>query len=148
MANVKHGHCADGTQTSEYLAYRAARKRCTNPKDKDYPDYGGRGIKFLFVSFEQFLVALGKKPTPEHQLDRKDNGGNYEPGNVRWATRSQQMLNRRQYHRRLKIRCLRNHLLSGVNLYVSPGGVRQCRICQRAGEQRYRNQKKEAACHS
>ena len=79
----------------EYHAYHDARNRCTNPNAKSWSDYGGRGIKFLFTSFERFMAELG--PRPEGMsLDRKNNDGNYEPGNVRWATRKEQQNNRRK----------------------------------------------------
>jgi hypothetical protein len=81
--------------TAEYWAYHAARKRCTNPASKDWPQYGGRGIKFLFTGFEQFFSEIGRKPAPKLTLDRKDNDGHYAPGNVRWATQSEQIRNKR-----------------------------------------------------
>ncbi|HWY20028.1 MAG TPA: hypothetical protein VNX26_02345 [Candidatus Acidoferrum sp.] len=84
-------------KSPEYTAYTHAKQRCTNPRCVDWPDYGGRGIKFLFTSFEQFFAELG--PRPEGlSLDRKNNDGNYEPGNVRWATASEQQKNQRRNH--------------------------------------------------
>lgn len=94
--HFRHGHCIDYTDTSEYRAYQSARARCTNPNRDSYKHYGGRGIKFLFSSFEAFFSELGPKPTTEHEVDRIDNDGNYESGNVRWATHSEQMRNRRR----------------------------------------------------
>lgn len=86
----KHGM----SKTPEYAAYWHAMRRCTNPNVENWKDYGGRGIKFLFTSFEQFFAELG--PRPEGMtLDRIENDGNYEPGNVRWATQSEQLRNRR-----------------------------------------------------
>ena len=79
---------------SERGIYKGARGRCTNPNNKAYSRYGGRGIKFLFASFEQFISELGPRPEPKYSLDRIDNDGNYEPGNVRWATPVQQARNR------------------------------------------------------
>lgn len=79
--NLKHGR----THTPEFHAYNAAKQRCTNPNNSAYPDYGGRGIKFLFTSFEQFFKHIGPRPTPKHRLDRENNDGNYEVGNVRWV---------------------------------------------------------------
>src|SRR5207245_5618711 len=76
-----------------------ARKRCTNTKCIQYPYYGGRGIKFLFDSFEQFYAELGPRPKGL-SLDRINNDGHYESGNVRWATWSEQMKNRRPRIRR------------------------------------------------
>ena len=93
-----HGHNGrkQGSRgLGELQAYRDAKKRCTVLKCKSYPDYGGRGIKFLFTSFEQFFAELGPKPSKQYTLDRIDNDGNYEPGNVRWATRLDQTHNRR-----------------------------------------------------
>jgi len=70
-------------------------RRCANPKHPRWADYGGRGIKFLFTSFQQWLDELGPRPSTQHSVDRIDNNRHYEPGNMRWATRSQQNRNRR-----------------------------------------------------
>lgn len=79
------------TNTPENWAYKGAKRRCADPT---YGNYGGRGIKFLFKSFSEFYAHIG--PRPEGMtLDRIDNDGHYEIGNVRWATRSQQNRNRR-----------------------------------------------------
>src|SRR5258708_1547249 len=83
----KHGM----SRTPEYTAWDNARNRCsTNPKVRYWKDYGGRGIKFLFTNFEQFFKELGPRPSPEHSVDRIENDGHYEPGNVRWATPKEQ----------------------------------------------------------
>lgn len=81
--------------TPEYTAYCDAKARCTNPKNKRWSSYGGRGIKFLFSSFEEFFVSVGKKPKATYRLDRKNNNGHYRPGNVRWVTASISRLNQR-----------------------------------------------------
>lgn len=84
------------THPAEYYSYIAAKQRCNNPKDRAYPNYGGRGIEFRFDSMEAFLAAVGSRPSPKHSLDRfPNNDGHYEPGNVRWATRTEQQRNRR-----------------------------------------------------
>lgn len=80
--------------TVEYEAYSHAKRRCNIPKDPGYKNYGGRGIEFRFESFPQFLAEIGPRPTPKHSLDRKDNDGHYEIGNVRWATKKEQERNR------------------------------------------------------
>lgn len=96
VRRLKHGL----SQTPEYRAFAHAKLRCENPNDRAYADYGGRGIKFLFESFEHFLRELGVRPQGM-ELDRfPDNNGNYEPGNVRWATHKENLNNRRKYRRR------------------------------------------------
>ena len=79
----------------EYTAYKGAKYRCTKPSTAGYKNYGGRGIEFRFTSFQQFLSHVGPKPSPAHSIDRIDNNGHYEVGNVRWATQKEQIANRR-----------------------------------------------------
>lgn len=94
--NLRHGYNRRGKRTAEHYAYTSAKQRCTNPKTLNWKDYGGRGIKFLFTNFQQFLAYLG--PRPEGMsLDRINNDGHYEPGNVRWATMIEQIINRRKF---------------------------------------------------
>lgn len=93
--NFRHGEAIPGHPTPEYTAYINARDRCTNPRHRDFKNYGGRGIKFRFKSVHQFLAEVGRKPSPEFVLDRIDNDGHYEVGNLRWATRSESQKNQR-----------------------------------------------------
>ena len=72
-------------KSPEKVSYFGAKYRCTNPNNSAFRDYGARGIEFRFESFEQFLEHLGPKPDPKWDLDRIDNEGHYEPGNVRWV---------------------------------------------------------------
>ena len=98
---VRHGHRGGGKRTPEYGSYRNAKERCNNPHNDAYPRYGGRGIKFLFTSFEQFYAEIGPRPKGL-TLDRINNDGNYEPGNVQWATYLEQATNKRWGGRILK----------------------------------------------
>jgi hypothetical protein len=74
------------------------KQRCTNPADAGYHNYGGRGIQFRFNSVLEgalwIMETLGLKRSL--QMDRINNDGHYEPGNLRYVTRSQQNLNKRQ----------------------------------------------------
>jgi hypothetical protein len=95
----RHSYITHGmSKTPEYVAYRDARNRCRKTWRKDYPRYGGRGIEFRFDSFEQFYAELGPRPAGM-TLDRINNDGHYEPGNVRWATPQQQRANQRPANR-------------------------------------------------
>ncbi len=87
------------SRTPEYVAWQAMKERCDNPDHPGYPDYGERGIKVFSGwrdSFENFIEYVGKRPSKKHSLDRINNDGNYEPGNVRWGTKKQQSRNTRR----------------------------------------------------
>jgi len=82
-----------------YNTYYLIYDRCLNPRTKNYKDYGGRGIKICDrwlgkEGFNNFVTDMGERPEGM-TLDRKDNDGNYEPLNCRWATPTQQSHNRR-----------------------------------------------------
>ena len=94
-ARLRHGHSVGGRVTPEYKPWECLNVRCRNPRHPDYKDYGGRGIKIEFASFEEFLAYVDPKPTVQHSIDRIDVNGNYAVGNVRWATSKEQQANRR-----------------------------------------------------
>lgn len=83
------------TGTPEYHAFCQAKYRCTNPKHKDWKNYGGRGIRFLLNSLSELLRAIGRRPSPNHSLDRIDVNGPYSFRNIRWATPDIQRWNQR-----------------------------------------------------
>lgn len=83
--------------TSEYRIWADMRGRCERKSFKQFKDYGGRGIAVCdrWQRFEKFYEDMGPRPGPEFSLDRINVNGNYEPGNVRWATDHVQRRNRR-----------------------------------------------------
>lgn len=72
------------------------RGRCNDPRDKRFANYGGRGIKVCerWDDFASFLQDVGSRPSPQHSIERKDVNGDYEPGNVKWATVTEQARNK------------------------------------------------------
>jgi hypothetical protein len=86
------------SQSPEYKSWRCMIARCCYPSDKRYEEYSSRGITVCqewLDSFEAFFAHVGAKPSPKHTLDRIDNDLGYFPGNVRWATHTQQNNNKR-----------------------------------------------------
>lgn len=117
------------TQTKEYIAWLNMLARCGNRNNTAYQDYGGRGITVCQRwrdSFEAFLADMGQAPSPEHTIDRKDNSGNYEPENCRWATKTEQGRNKRN-----------NRLLAhdgrvmSISQWAEWTGIPRCTIKQR-----------------
>lgn len=98
-AKSSHGHTSGGIQSRTWRCWRAAVGRCFNLNSDRYQYYGGRGITMCDRwrnSFESFLEDMGECPSESHSIDRFPNqAGNYEPGNCRWATKSQQAENRK-----------------------------------------------------
>ncbi|MEV8032248.1 hypothetical protein [Streptomyces sp. NPDC086182] len=131
------------SRSPEWMAWQGMRQRCTNPKSLQWPNYGGRGIQVCdewLNSFEAFLAEVGRRPTDGHSIDRIDTNGNYEPGNVRWATASQQQRNTRRC-----FVCRRGHPLEGGNVHTRPNGKRSCRKCATETQRERRARRRQEA---
>ncbi len=117
----------------EYSAYIHIKHRCYNTNHKQYKDYGGRGIGLhepWMNDFWGFYDYVGPRPGPEYSIDRIDNDRNYEPGNLRWATRRMQQNNQR---RNVRVTCPR----TGITQTVSEWG-RALNMCTRTLSHRLR----------
>lgn len=97
------------TRRSEYGIWIGMIARCRNPNSTGWENYGGRGISVHAGwvgrgGFEAFIEHVGPRPSMKHSLDRIDNDGHYEPGNVRWVTVDIQLANRRAPRERRRMR--------------------------------------------
>lgn len=87
------------SRTKLYMVYTSIKQRCLNPNNKNYDDYGGRGIKICnewekdYITFEKWAIDNGYKEGLT--IDRINNDGNYEPSNCRWSDKKTQVNNQR-----------------------------------------------------
>ena len=109
-----HGY----SRTKIYRIWTSMKSRCYCKTDTNYHHYGERGITVCERwrdDFLAFLDDMGEPPSPSHSLDRIDNEGNYELNNCRWATKSEQVANRRYLGR-----VIPSHPMKRI--YVAPNG--------------------------
>lgn len=102
LVNTKHGHTPRSGPTVEYRAWCNMIDRCYRISNKRYVNYGGRGITVSpgwRHDFSAFFAHVGRRPAAKMSIDRIDVNGNYEPGNVRWATPAMQARNVRNIKR-------------------------------------------------
>ncbi len=130
MARIKHGHALCGRNSPTYRSWAAMMERCTNPKNKRYARYGGRGIAVCerWSDFAAFLADMGEKPV-SLTLDRINNDGNYEPDNCRWATSKQQ--GRTNYQARLVTAFGKTQMVSD---WAAETGIKRETICRRLND--------------
>jgi hypothetical protein len=120
--SLKHGHRKHDGTSREYETWCGIISRCESETDTNYHNYGARGIKVCDRwrnSFDNFLLDMGKRPSPKHSIDRIDVNGNYEPSNCRWATKEIQMQNRRM---------LKNNTTGVSGVYLSKEGKYKAQI--------------------
>lgn len=97
-----HGHTPKGHQPVEYRCWQSMKSRCLYPRNASFAYYGGRGIKVCdrwLNSFKNFLADMGRKPSPQHSIDRINPLLGYFPANCRWSTAKEQANNRRNNKR-------------------------------------------------
>lgn len=95
--SVTHGQARhDGSRPPEYGIWHNMRYRCNNPKNKDWHNYGGKGIRVCAAwdDFATFMKDMGPRPTPKHTVERRDGGKDYCPENCFWTTMKGQQNNR------------------------------------------------------
>src|SRR5262249_15844902 len=92
-SNAAYKHGESLPRSPEYTCWLGMIGRCTRPSDSSWKKCGARGIKVWDrwrTSFANFLADMGRRPSPQHSIDRINQQGDYEPCNCRWATRSEQ----------------------------------------------------------
>jgi hypothetical protein len=131
--NTRHGL----SKHPHFPRWRSMVDRCHDSKNPNYPRYGGRGITVADAwrdpaAFIAYLESeLGPCPSG-HSLDRIDNDGNYEPGNIRWADGATQRRNQRPSSgsKNVRTHCFKGHEFSPENTIRARNGGRRCRRCR------------------
>lgn len=116
-----HGHNKSTGRSGTYLTWDTMNQRCRNPKNTNYPNYAGITVCDRWRKFENFLADMGERPK-KFTLERVDNSRGYEPGNCKWATRQEQLNNKRTNvfieHDGKRMTLTRWAQFLGINLYT------------------------------
>lgn len=88
---TSHGHASNGKTSPTYQSWRAMHQRCECPKNKDYKNYGERGIYVIedWKMFETFLLDMGERPSKDYSLDRINPDDIYKPSNCQWILKTE-----------------------------------------------------------
>ena len=113
---------------NEYGVWNGMINRCTHEKHTSYSRYGGRGISVCkrWLSIENFIIDMGPRPSSIHQIDRKDNDGNYNAGNCRWVLPIDNLRNRSTTK-------LNVEMVSAIKKQLSDGNISQKQIGEKYG---------------
>jgi len=85
--NYRHGHTPAGKEISPtYSSWASLKRRCLDKNNRSYKDYGAKGVEVCerWLTFVNFLSDMGVRPGSEYVISRKEDTGNYEPGNCEW----------------------------------------------------------------
>jgi hypothetical protein len=124
---TRHGQAVPGAESPAYSAWCAMKKRCLNPRHRNFRDYGGRGISVCerWLVFENFFADMGDRPA-HTSLDRIDNNAGYCPENCRWTSIKEQNNNRRSN----TILRFRGKALT-ISQWSRETGIKDCTISER-----------------
>lgn len=125
---LTHGATRGGRNTTEYSIWRDMLSRCFNKNRRAFKHYGGRGITVCerWMKFENFFSDMGVRPSIEYSLERVDNDGIYEPGNVKWGTRFEQVNNRRN-----NVYVTHQGRTKALGIWAAELGIAQRILCKR-----------------
>lgn len=120
------------TASTEYVIWIGMRRRCNDPGRREFKYYGARGIRVcdawddLKTGFAKFLADVGRRPSRNHTLGRKDNDGPYSPDNCEWQTHVEQARNRRN-----SLHVTHNGCTKPLKQWAADLGINYCSLWRR-----------------